>query len=241
MLDLADHYEKSLYALIHPFIDRISVAIVRNIRQRPDVFAEATALLGQSRQNFLRTTLNYTLPALVIAQDELVIETIASIVGAKVDQILLDNMKDVLTRVFTSANKTESSLQFLVFLFVKGKDPNVVANITAPSLVGAVHIPLAVDLIIDLGDEEQSVRDTAVQALERAQECVTRRKVDGFAEFLKPVMLGVMTHLNETLHDMHGKKSPIMKRKLIRSLAALFERVGTFMASYSPQVSQHSD
>lgn len=233
LLDISEKHGKTPFALVHPFLNRISVAIVQNLRQRPDVFAEAISLLGQSRQNFLRTTLNHTMPALVVSQDVRVIETIASIVGDSVAAILFENLKDILTRVLMTPS--DASLRFLVKMFLKGKDPNMVNDVSAESLIKSVHIPLAVDLIIEMGDDR--TKEMAVKALTRAQAHVkVASSSNGFVEFLKPGMLGIMTHMNETLHDMHGKKTVDYKRKLIKSLGALFQRIGGFMASFSPQV-----
>ena len=222
--------------MIYPFLDRISVAIVRNIRRRPDVVSEAMQFLGQHRSSFVQTTLSYTLPALVLTQDHGALEAIAPIVGRNLREVLLDRMTEILTKVYLDLRRTDTAMSFLVNLMQKGMDGNAILAITKSTLIASCHMTFAVTLIIELGDENQRVVKTASAALHRAQEDHSE-KGDDLGPFLKPVMLGILTQLNDTLHDMRGKKSVAFKCKLIRSLSALIQLVGNSMSSYSPQVS----
>jgi serine/threonine-protein kinase ATR len=54
--------------------------------------------------------------------------------------------------------------------------------------------------------------------------------------FLKTHMLGLMSHINEMLQDMQGKKSVTSKRKIIKGLGALIVQIGPNISYGAPQV-----
>ena len=234
LVDLAKHYRKSPYFLIYPYMDQVSVAVVRNVRRRPDVVAEATNLLGQTRQNFVQTTLSHTLPALVLETDIEALETIAGIVGRRLVEILLDHMAEILVKVFLTADLTDKCLAFLVKLFKANMEPGADRHVSGASLITSCHLNFAVALIVELSDATN--KGPAERALKKAQEITSPGASSDIGAFLKPIMLGIMTHLNETLHDIRGKKTVEFKCKLIASLGSLISLVGDSMASYSPQV-----
>lgn len=49
-------------------------------------------------------------------------------------------------------------------------------------------------------------------------------------------MLGVISHINDILQDVQGKKSTGTKRQILRSLEALVTQVGFSINSVAPQV-----
>jgi len=181
--------------------------------------------------------MSYTLPSLVLAKDKQALEAIAPIVGRNLREILLDRMTEILTKVYLDSNKTYGAMDFLVSLMREGMDNNARQAITSSTLIASCHMTFAVTLIIELGDEDTKVVQTASKALAKAQATRDANRSSDLGAFLKPVMLGILTQLNDTLHDMRGKKTVAFKCKLIRSLGALIELVGDSMSAYSPQVS----
>lgn len=67
-------------------------------------------------------------------------------------------------------------------------------------------------------------------------------KILGTQDFTRPAsllgeyLMGVVTHLNEVLQDVHGKKAVAMKQKVIRGLGALIECIGHQISTVAPQV-----
>lgn len=53
--------------------------------------------------------------------------------------------------------------------------------------------------------------------------------------FLKTYMLGLISHINDMLQDVQGKKSLASKRKIIRSLGALVSVIGSSVSNVAPQ------
>jgi len=51
-------------------------------------------------------------------------------------------------------------------------------------------------------------------------------------------MLGLISHINDLLQDVQGKKPVAMKRKILRSLGGLIELIGEAINNVAPQVVQ---
>lgn len=54
--------------------------------------------------------------------------------------------------------------------------------------------------------------------------------------FLQQHMLGVVSHLNDMLQEVHGKLSVESKRQIIRALGVLIREVGPNIQGVAPQV-----
>jgi serine/threonine-protein kinase ATR len=53
---------------------------------------------------------------------------------------------------------------------------------------------------------------------------------------LNPYLLGVITHVNDTLQDVHGKKNLQEKKRVLRGLGSLIFLLGPVVGRVSPQV-----
>ena len=60
--------------------------------------------------------------------------------------------------------------------------------------------------------------------------------VVGLADFIHQHILAIMSHMNEALRDVHGKKSQAYKRQVIRCIGVLIKTVGPPISTVSPQV-----
>ncbi|KAK8854748.1 hypothetical protein IAR55_003487 [Kwoniella newhampshirensis] len=138
----------------------------------------------------------------------------------------MDNIAHILARVFLDPQQTDASLKFLVTLIQKMTSGNPKAQpiISAGSLMTACIVDFVVILVVELGDEEKAVRESAKAALGKAQLQQDKNGSD-LGAFLKPLMLGVISQLNDMLHDVLGKKTVALKRKIIRSLGALIRLI----------------
>ncbi|ORX38472.1 hypothetical protein BD324DRAFT_641616 [Kockovaella imperatae] len=240
LLSICRHHSKSPMALISPYLEQVSIMLVASLSEAPDTLTEAASFLGQTRQNFIETTLHYTIPAMILARNRMCLEQMASTLPTGLGVTLLEYTAQILTKIFLCPSRTDQCLAFLVNLVSQLVHDTATTHIDAPSLITSCIVPLLVALVIELGDEEAEVSNSAAMGLRKVRDVyqVTHRSSSlDLGTFLKPHMLGVMTHLNETLHDVRGRKSAAYKRKLIRSLKTLIEMVGDSIASYSPQVS----
>ncbi|OCF42201.1 serine/threonine-protein kinase ATR [Kwoniella heveanensis CBS 569] len=236
LLALSKHHGKTPYTLLSPFLKPISILLADNLVRSPDMVGETMDFINMTRQNFLETTLPHTLPALVLAQNSQALGLVASVVKQRLGVLIMDQIAPILARVFLDVSRTDASLHFLVTKIQSMTSANVKAPpvISATSLMTACIVDLLVMLIVELGDDDKLKRDAARKALEKAQS--RQGNKEDLGAYLKPHMLGVISQLNDMLHDILGKKTVDSKRKIIRSLGRLIRLVGDSMASFSPQI-----
>ncbi|WWC71522.1 uncharacterized protein I206_105480 [Kwoniella pini CBS 10737] len=213
----------------------ISILLAEHINRSPEMVAETMQFIGLTRQNFLETNLKHILPALIMVHNKDALQQVASIVKQKMGVILTDHVSHILAQAFLHPDRTDSAINFLVKLLqdmMRG-NPKALSNLSIPSLMTACMVDLIVMLIVELGDSDRGTRKAAQNALVKAS--LHQRKDEDVGAFLKPQMLGVISQLNDMLHDVQGKKSVEYKRKIIRSFGSLIRIAGDSMAGFSPQ------
>jgi len=77
----------------------------------------------------------------------------------------------------------------------------------------------------------------ANEAIAKVERSLSSERGNRDTPLLNEYLMGVISHLNEVLQDVHGKRSLDVKRKVMRSLGALIEQVGSQVTSVAPQVS----
>jgi serine/threonine-protein kinase ATR len=233
-MDLSRLRNKTPYNLISPHLERIATLLAKNVVKHPDIVVETMSLIGYTRKSFFAMTLRYTIPALVMVADRQALESISSIIGTALGFLLFDHAGVILSKIFL-CDRVEGSFEFLIST-LRELTGSVV---THDSVMTSCAVPFIVSMVVELGDEDNKVVEKAVKALHRAQQEFNRGNahVDmDLGPFLKPHMLGIISQLNERLHDLQGKKSVEEKRKIIRSISQLIRRFGTSMVSFCPQV-----
>lgn len=239
LLAVAAYREKTPYTLISPHLERISTLLAANVLDNRALVSQAMLLLGTNRQNFFQMTLRFAIPAMVIKRDLKALEEIAGIVQETLGVMMLDGASVALAKIFLLPKGYTAALDFLVHTVRAQTSQSANTNVTVQSLMTSCIVNLVVSLIIELGDDEVAVQDQALLALQRAYQTQTsaRELTPNLGPFLKPHMLGIISHLNDCLHDMAGRKTVAYKQKVIRSLGKLIETVGDSMSAFSPQVS----
>ncbi|UOH82515.1 hypothetical protein LQV05_005222 [Cryptococcus neoformans] len=236
LVALAKHHHKTPYTLLSPFLDRISVLLADNIIRSPYMISETMQFIGSTRQNFLHTTLPHILPALVLSRNREALIHVASIVKQRLGRLFMDHTAGILAQVFLHPQQTAESLDFLVDL-IRSMTHGYSEHeplITVESLMGSCMVDLMVILVVELGDQDKAARRAAKLGLSKAM--AYQRTGTDLGAFLKPYMLGVISQLNDMLHDVLGKKSVEYKKKIIRSMGVLIKLVGDSMSSFSPQI-----
>jgi serine/threonine-protein kinase ATR len=215
-------------------MERISALLAKNIVRHPDMVVETMSLIGYTRKAFFTMTLNYTVPALVMISDRQALESISSLCAQPLGYLLFDHAGLVLSKLFL-CHRVEGSFDFLIQMLHELTG----SHVTKDSVLTSCAVPFIVSMVVELGDGDKKVVENAVRALNRAHKEFNKEKGENpdLGSFLKPHMLGIISQLNERLHDLQGKKSVEEKRKIIRSINQLIARVGQSMVSFSPQVS----
>lgn len=224
--------------MLSPFFSHLSPVLIAG---KLDLLNEATQFLGISRTSFVETTLHYTVPHAVICRNGPVLQNIAGLVNRPLGLLLVEHpmlMPHILKAIFTQKQDRlvpeASSWLMDVLQVLKHSDaPIAIGNLLSTHLTN-----LLVEVIIDLGDEIK--KPDAEIALKRIYMAVNQQNPgdfgNGFANWLKGNMLGIITGISDTMHDVRGRKSAIEKAKIVRSLGSLIKHVGISMSGFSSQV-----
>lgn len=239
LVDIAAYRNKQPYNLLSPYVERISVLLAESLVPNPQVVAETMQFIGYNRQAFftLEAARKAVIPTLVVRQNRPALETLSNILGQRLGLILIDEGAPILAQIFMSPRATTvSALNFVGSLLNE-----LINSSTAPpkatldKYIRASIVPLVVTIVIELGDEDESVQDVARQALHAVQLAEHTGDSHGdLGTFLKPHMLGVLAAMTEQL--MTPRTPDANKRKVIRSIGKLISLVGDSMASFSPQI-----
>ncbi|ODO06790.1 hypothetical protein I350_04149 [Cryptococcus amylolentus CBS 6273] len=234
LVNLAKARKKTPYALLNPFLDRISVVLAESIQRSPEMVAETTSFLKSSRQILFSASLQHVVPALVLSRNLDALSTVAGIVKQNIGVAIMDNMAHVLAHIFVHPSKINTTLDFLVKTMRSITD----SSISVQSMMRSCTVDFCVILVIQLGDEDPNVRDAAQKGLKKAKEYSEEKKTSNqdVGAFLKPHMAGIISQLNDMLHGALGKKTASEKCKMIRSLGELIKMAGDSMTSFSPQI-----
>lgn len=218
-------------------MDTISIHIITSSL---DAMNESLQFLGVERPTFLRQNYAHILPHAVLHRDgDLIRHAYAAGDNeGSLGSLLINHNADILAEVFTREHdaKLKDTLKFYRALVQGDNDTQV----TIPRLITLCVAPLLVRMIVRLCKSESN--DAILKALQRVHQFghpdqrrqSTKQDV---IVFLKQHMLGIISELNDMLHDMHEKKTIKQKLEVISSYEALICLAGSTMAVYSPQVS----
>jgi serine/threonine-protein kinase ATR len=201
---------------------------------------ESLQFLGVERPTFLRQNYAHILPHAVLQRDaDLIRHAFAAGDNeGNLGTLLVNHNADILAEVFTREHdsKLRDTLKFYRGLVQGDNDTQV----TIPRLITLCVAPLLVRMIVRLCKSESS--DAILKALQRVHQFghPEQRRQSSKQDviiFLKQHMLGIISELNDMLHDMHEKKTIKQKLEVISSYEALICLAGSTMAVYSPQAS----
>ena len=230
---------KTPYSMLSPVFGQLSPLLVSG---KLDLLNEATQFLGVSRMSFVETTLQYTIPHAVLNRDKTTLENIAGLVNRPLGLLLIEHpmlMPHVLKAIYMQKQnrlvpETSAWLMDVLQVLKHSDAPIAIGNLLATHLTN-----LLVEIIVDLGDDIK--KPDAEIALKRVYLTMNPHNsgefATGFANWLKTNMLGIITGISDTMHDVRGRKSATEKAKIVRSLGSLIKHVGISMSGFSSQVS----
>ena len=79
----------------------------------------------------------------------------------------------------------------------------------------------------------------ALTAVNRLRNKLSRSDAS-VGDFFSNYVLGVITHMNDVLHDVQGRKTLQMKEQVLRGLCNLITQVGSLIVTVAPQVGLHA-
>ncbi|KAJ9091817.1 hypothetical protein QFC19_008930 [Naganishia cerealis] len=236
LLGIVKAHKKSAFNIVKPYMNSISIHIVTSSL---DAMNESLQFLGVERATFLRQNYPHILPYGVVQRDGELIQHVyvAGNNEGSLGSLLINYNSDILAEIFTSETKERlrETLNFYRSLVQGDND----TQITIARLITLSVAPLLVRMIVRLCKSESN--DVVLQALQRVHqfghpESKRQSTKHDVIVFLKQHMLGIISELNDMLHDMHEKKTIKQKLEVISSYEALIRLAGSTMAVYSPQV-----
>ncbi|TFK55398.1 hypothetical protein OE88DRAFT_1622542 [Heliocybe sulcata] len=241
LLFLTQMRKKSPYNLVSPFLCQILPFLVSRILTEPTLLNEACRFMSVSPTDFISVNLHHALPQLFANGNAKVLEKIGSDLGKKPSNLFLNHSHDILAHIFLEDDfKTKAALDFIVDVLRKAAES---ATIDIQSVVKSCLIPLLADLIIVMGDENEDKAALGLRALQKVEQTLqlsVRASLSSsdehLAAFLKRHILGIITHMNEMLQEVQGKKSLEAKRQILRSLGAVIIRIGPSVSDVAPQI-----
>jgi serine/threonine-protein kinase ATR len=236
LLGIVKAHKKSAFNIVKPYMDSISIHIITSSL---DAMNESLQFLGVERPTFLRQNYPHILPHGVLHRDAEMIRHAYSAGDneGSLGSLLINHNADILAEIFTREQdaKLKDTLKFYRVLVQGDNDTQV----TVPRLITLCVAPLLVRIIVRLCKSES--KEAILKALQRVHqfghpELRRQSTKQDVIIFLKQHMLGIISELNDMLHDMHEKKTIKQKLEVISSYEALICLAGSTMAVYSPQV-----
>ncbi|KAE9410202.1 hypothetical protein BT96DRAFT_913020 [Gymnopus androsaceus JB14] len=237
------HNKTSAYPLLLPYMAKIAPFLVARMCSEPAILSETCRLMCISISDFLRTTMSKTLPSLFANQEYAVLEAIGKEVNHRPSTLFLHHCHEVLAHVFLldSAKRTQVGLNSIASLLSSAASSGgQKTNVDIQGVVKSCLIPLLAELVTSLGDRNQREEQNAIDALKKVANVLSpngdRSQTSDLGAFLKTYMLGLISHINDMLQDVQGKKPVEVKKKILRSLGVLMVQIGSAVASVAPQI-----
>ncbi|GJJ07321.1 hypothetical protein Clacol_001522 [Clathrus columnatus] len=232
LLDLTADKKKTPYMLLSPYIGQISITVVSQISENPEYLSQLCNFLDMTPSKFFNLTSNHFLPHLVCSRNEHALKKVAY--ELRKSPVSLITTHEVLSRVFLldGQETTDIVLKFILDLLMRSRK-DATEPITTLMVVKSTVVPLLGELVICMGDKHT---DKALQAITKVAKILRIRNHNEPASLLGEYLMGVVSHLNEVLQDVHGKKTIAAKQEVMRGLGALIKHVGPQTTTVAPQV-----
>ncbi|KAF8622078.1 hypothetical protein AX15_007222 [Amanita polypyramis BW_CC] len=233
-------HNKTPYSMIQPYLDQIAPYLISRICTQPALFHEACRAMSTTPNQFIVSNLARALPQLFVDQDEVALETVSKHLKTKPSILFLQHSHKILAQVFLQQRQTKKALNFILKTLIAGSQG---ASIDISSVVGSCKLPLLVELVVNLGDDNPSNVDMAKIALQEVQRYLLPRPGKGrslplpdLGAFLKTSMLGILSGISDMLQGIQGKKSVDVKRRIVRSIGILVVFTGASICNVAPQI-----
>lgn len=240
IVQLANYHKLTVYQLLAPFLDIVSVELIERIHSSPTLFLEMLQLTNQNQSKFLQSTLQFTLPRVLEMNNEKTLSLIARGIG-----------QDIQTMCFTS---TPAILKYFLMQPPMRRDQGIntfietirgdgTHDINLRSLLKSYFVELLGHLVIRLGDPGQ--KKAALAGLHHMNSSLNDRqgvnkstasKDMSLSAFLKDEILAILSWINDDLLNAHGKTTIVHKHMVAESIGALVDVIGQSISIVTPQL-----
>lgn len=241
---ISDAHNLTPWQLFSPYWSTVSVAVLKQMQNRPQIIQIFSTILGISLSDFLARTQAYTLPYLIISKRKDVIEQIASSVQKDVSTLCLDNMSYILSALLTQDVVCVENATMLLLSLVSSDFKKVDLS----GLVRSEPILIAVELLQMFSSEFDEKRKRVLRALEIVSAIVckispdqiysdTFNSKDVLSQFFCRYTLGIVAQFTDLINDVKGKNSISEKLRYLVGIEELVKLAGSSISSAIPQIS----
>ncbi|KAJ3568764.1 hypothetical protein NP233_g5503 [Leucocoprinus birnbaumii] len=228
--ELTKYHKKTPYTLVLPYLDHVAQFSISRISASPSILTEACKFLSLAPGDFISVTASRTFPELFSRHDPKGVDAVARLVGHKASTLFLQHSPAILAKIFISPQAQEAkAISFVLKILADASQSEV---IDLQMIVRLSLVKLLGELVIYMGDENPEVAEAAINAVTKIERIVNsspkadKQPAVDLGTFLKAHMLGLISQVNDMLQDVHGKKTVVIKRKIIRGLGALIAQIG---------------
>ncbi|KIJ37345.1 hypothetical protein M422DRAFT_118575, partial [Sphaerobolus stellatus SS14] len=235
LLNLNGFHKKGAYGLLSPYLPTIAVDVVSNVSTNAEQLLQLCNFLNMSPSKFYNLTLTHFLPHLICTCNGDAITKVAR--ELRKSPVSLVTTHDVLARVFLlpGPGETNKVFNFILNLLMQNRN-SLSTEITVLMLVKSTVVPLLGEIVIAMGDDDPRNAEQASAAITKVELALSPERGQRDTPLLHEYLMGVVSHLNEVLQDVHGKRPLEIKKKVMRSLGALIEQVGSQITIVAPQI-----
>ncbi|KXN89480.1 Protein kinase rad3 [Leucoagaricus sp. SymC.cos] len=240
LTELSRFHHKAPYTLVSPYLDHIAQFLVSKIVASPSLMVEACRFLSMAPSDFIMVTASRTFPRLFASCDAKAVEAVSRRVGQKASTLFLSHSPEILAHIFMLPQPREAEATSFVLKILA--DASQSEAISLQMIVRLSLVKLLGELVIAMGDESSDIKQLAIGAVTKIERIINSSAKGGnqspvdLSAFLKTQMLGLVSHVNDMLQDVQGKKTAAVKRKIIRGLGALILQIGPAVTYVAPQI-----
>ncbi|KAJ3412040.1 serine/threonine-protein kinase M1 [Chytridiales sp. JEL 0842] len=215
---LAKHLRKTTYDLVCPFLKEISSYLL-DFKDH-QILGEFAVLLNMKLEDFLRKTLEFTLPHLVLNGKHTVITTIATFLKVEVPIMCVEELHSIFCAMFLSDVDLSRAIPELILL-LKADSNDKEINLT--TLLKTCALKLVANLAVELGDMSETRRVKAINAL-KIVESRLGQSSDDRAQHNSTDVSGLVENYF------------LVKLKILRSLSEIMKLLGTKIVTVGSQI-----
>lgn len=154
IVSIMKHHNKTLYALLVPYLDQVAPFLVSKISSLPSLLLETCKLMSMTPGDFITVTAPRTLPQLFASCDAKAIEAVSREVGQKASALFLAHSHGILAYIFMLPKPAETKA--ISFVLKVLADASQSESIDLQMIVKVALVKILAELVVAMGDENEA-------------------------------------------------------------------------------------
>ena len=234
---------KSAEDVFRPFWGTIAVSVVRDLHARPQKAERFCELIGAHINHFLLSTMQDTIPALVLAKKKDVLQRIAAARGCSVKDLFMKPRTHLAAILGLLLSIPGDQAEETAMSCLRDAAPDL-QTFDLPSLVQLDASLVGCNLLKHIGDQPEGQKRTALDAFfgfaiiaeRRPGQPKSKSRSKMVASFFDSHRLGIMTHFSETLENSSGMYPLSEQARCIKAIGEMISIDKGRVSAALPQV-----